>query len=67
VSITLDAEFRVEALLEALKPYGLPEIFSTDQRAQLTGAEKIRQTDPQTFPSGSKSRRRLHVRTWPSG
>ena len=36
VSNTLDREFCVEALEEALARYGAPEIFNTDQGAQFT-------------------------------
>ena len=36
VSNTLESEFCVEALEEALRRYGAPEIFNTDQGAQFT-------------------------------
>lgn len=36
VSNTLDSDFCVEALKEALSRYGRPEIFNTDQGAQFT-------------------------------
>ncbi len=36
VSITLDADFCVEALEEALARFGKPEIFNTDQGSQFT-------------------------------
>jgi len=36
ISNTLDANFCVEALQEALMRYGRPEIFNTDQGAQFT-------------------------------
>ena len=36
VSNTMDSEFCVEALEEALQRYGAPEIFNTDQGAQFT-------------------------------
>ena len=39
LSNTLDAEFCVEALEEALSRYGRPEIFNTDQGSQFTGDE----------------------------
>ena len=38
LSISLDADFCVEALREALDRHGTPEIFNTDQGAQFTGA-----------------------------
>jgi len=38
LSNTLDTEFCVEALEEALSRYGAPEIFNTDQGAQFTSA-----------------------------
>ena len=38
VSNTLDSEFCVEALEEALERFGPPEIFNTDQGAQFTSA-----------------------------
>lgn len=36
VSITMEADFCVEALEEALVRYGKPEIFNTDQGSQFT-------------------------------
>lgn len=36
VSNTMDADFCVEALEEAIRRYGTPEIFNTDQGAQFT-------------------------------
>lgn len=39
LSNTLDASFCVEALQEALRRFGTPEIFNTDQGAQFTSAE----------------------------
>src|SRR5471032_795932 len=36
VSITMEADFCVEALEEALAKYGRPEIFNTDQGSQFT-------------------------------
>ncbi len=36
LSNTMDAEFCVEALAEALSKYGKPEIFNTDQGSQFT-------------------------------
>jgi len=38
-SNTLDADFCVEALEEALGRYGKPDIFNTDQGAQFTSKE----------------------------
>jgi putative transposase len=39
LSNTLTADFCVEALMEALRRYGKPEIFNTDQGCQFTSAE----------------------------
>lgn len=39
LSNTLDADFCVEALKEAVKRYGCPEIFNTDQGAQFTSID----------------------------
>jgi putative transposase len=39
VSITMEAEFCVEALKEALEKYGKPEIFNTDQGSQFTSLD----------------------------
>jgi putative transposase len=36
VSITMEAEFCIEALEEAIMKYGKPEIFNTDQGSQFT-------------------------------
>ena len=37
LSVTMDTAFCVEAIEEALKRYGTPEIFNTDQGSQFTG------------------------------
>ena len=37
VSITMEADFCIEAVEEALARYGKPEIFNTDQGSQFTG------------------------------
>jgi putative transposase len=42
VSITLEADFCVEAVEEALARYGLPEIFNTDQGSQFTSTDFIK-------------------------
>lgn len=39
LSNTLDASFWVEALQEALRNYGTPDIFNTDQGSQFTSLE----------------------------
>ena len=36
LSITLEAEFCIEAVKEALEKYGAPEVFNTDQGSQFT-------------------------------
>jgi putative transposase len=41
LSNTMDAEFCVECLVEALNNYGLPEIFNTDQGSQFTSEQWI--------------------------
>lgn len=41
ISNTLDAEFCIEALREALSIYGDPEIFNTDQGCQFTSCDFI--------------------------
>jgi putative transposase len=41
VSITMDADFCVAALREAMDRYGPPEIFNTDQGAQFTSADFV--------------------------
>ncbi len=41
LSITMEADFCIEALQEAVARYGKPEIMNTDQGSQLTGAEFI--------------------------
>jgi transposase InsO family protein len=38
VSITMDADFCIEALEEAIARHGRPEIFNTDQGSQFTSA-----------------------------
>lgn len=41
LSNSLDADFCVKALNEALEKYGKPEIFNTDQGSQFTGGDWI--------------------------
>ena len=41
VSITMETNFCVEALTEAMERYGQPEIFNTDQGVQFTSASFI--------------------------
>jgi putative transposase len=41
VSITMDTEFCVEALRDAMERFGQPEIFNTDQGAQFTSTDFI--------------------------
>ena len=43
LSNTLDADFCLEALKEALEKYGKPEIFNTDQGSQFTSSEFIQE------------------------
>ncbi len=42
VSITMEADFCVEALEEALAKHGKPEIFNTDQGSQFTSIDLTR-------------------------
>ena len=51
----MDAAFCVEALEDALRRYGRPEIFNTDQGAQFTGA---------AFTDVLPSARRRHQHGW---
>lgn len=39
ISITLETDFCVEAVEEALAQYGKPAIFNTDQGSQFTGTD----------------------------
>jgi putative transposase len=39
LSITLEVEFCIEAVEEALSCYGRPEIFNTDQGSQFTSGD----------------------------
>jgi putative transposase len=41
LSDTMDAEFCIEALKEALAKHGTPEIFNTDQGSQFTSGDWI--------------------------
>jgi putative transposase len=48
ISNTLEADFCVEALSEAIRRYGVPEIFNTDQGAQFTSEDftkKLKEND----------------------
>lgn len=42
MSITLEADFCVEAVEEALAKHGKPEIFNTDQGSQFTSTDFIK-------------------------
>jgi putative transposase len=42
VSITLEADFCIEAVEEALAKHGTPEIFNTDQGSQFTSIDFIK-------------------------
>jgi putative transposase len=42
LSITLSADFCIEALEEALDRHGRPEIFNSDQGSQLTSVDFIK-------------------------
>ena len=42
LSITLAADFCIEALEDALARHGRPEIFNSDQRSQVTSIEFIK-------------------------
>ena len=42
VSITLEADFCIEAVKEALARHGTPEIFNTDQGSQFTSTDFIK-------------------------
>jgi putative transposase len=42
VSITMEADFCVEALEEAIGTYGRPEMFNTDQGSQFTSTDFTR-------------------------
>ena len=42
VSITLEAEFCIEAVEEARARHGTPEIFNTDQGSQVTSTDVIK-------------------------
>jgi putative transposase len=42
VSITLEADFCIEAVEEALARHGTPEIFNTDQGSQFTSSDFIK-------------------------
>ena len=45
LSNTMDTEFCLAALAEALEGYGIPEIFNTDQGSRLQGAAGDRRVD----------------------
>ena len=47
LSITMEAEFCVEAVEEALARHGKPEIFNTDQGSQFTSTGVHRPADRQ--------------------
>ena len=42
MSITLEADFCIESVQEALARHGAPDIFNTDQGSQFTSAEFIK-------------------------
>jgi putative transposase len=42
LSITLEVDFCIEAVKEALNQYGRPDIFNTDQGSQFTSTDFIK-------------------------
>ena len=46
LSNTMEADFCIEALHDALARFGRPEIFNTDQGSQLSAARSLRSTSP---------------------
>jgi putative transposase len=47
VSITMDSDFCVAALREAMEQHGRPEIFNTDQGVQFTSADFLAELEAQ--------------------
>jgi putative transposase len=47
VSITMDSDFCVEALKQAMEKHGRPEIFNTDQGVQFTSADFLAELETQ--------------------
>ena len=46
VSITMEADFCIDALREAVARYGAPEIVNTDQSSQFSGADFVAEVAP---------------------
>jgi putative transposase len=55
-SITMEVDFCLEAVEEALARHGKPEIFNTDQGSQFTSADFV--PDVELEPAGSRQSRR---------
>ena len=63
VSITLDADFCIEALEEALARFGKPEMFNTDQGGQFTSTDftAVLKREETAISMGGKGRWRDNV------
>ena len=61
LSITLEADFCIEAVEDALARHGAPEIFNTDQGSQFTSAEFIGLLLRNSKPMNSAQIGRAHV------
>jgi transposase InsO family protein len=71
LSITIEADFYVAALQEAIAKYGPPEIMNTDQGSQFTGTEFIDELHQHGIAvrmdgRGPVARQRLVERLWKS-
>ena len=60
LSNTLDSEFCVAALTEAINNYGCPEIFNTDQGSQFTSAAFIGLLESHAIQISMDGRGRFH-------
>ena len=59
VSITLEADFCIEVVEEALARHGKPDIFNTDQGSQLTSTDFIKVLDSREIKISMDGKRGL--------
>ena len=49
VSISMETDFCIDALQEAIVKYGCPEVFNTDQGSQFTSEAFLNKATPNEF------------------
>ena len=66
LSNTMDTEFCLAALAEALESYGIPEIFNTDQGSQFTSIAFIGLLETASHTGSGSTTSNDRTRRWPA-